>query len=234
MSPVLEARGVTKTFRDDDGSPVPVLLGVDLQLEAGEFVAVVGASGAGKSTLLHLLGGLDRPTEGSIVLEGIDLAIRTNEDLALVRNRRIGFVFQFHHLLRDFTALENVAMPLLIGGMLEAEATERAAAVLSRLGLDHRAGFFPAQLSGGERQRIAVARAVATEPAVVLADEPSGNLDPGNGAVLHQVFGSLRERFSTAVVVATHNADLAGRADRILRLDRGILIPEPALGAMAP
>jgi lipoprotein-releasing system ATP-binding protein len=234
MSPVLEARGVTKTFRDDDGSPLPVLLGVDFQLEAGEFVAVVGASGAGKSTLLHLLGGLDRPTEGSIVLEGIDLAIRTNEDLALVRNRRIGFVFQFHHLLRDFTALENVAMPLLIGGMLEAEATERAAAVLSRLGLDHRAGFFPAQLSGGERQRIAVARAVATEPAVVLADEPSGNLDPGNGAVLHQVFGSLRERFSTAVVVATHNADLAGRADRILRLDRGILIPEPALGAMAP
>ena len=120
MSPVLEARGVTKTFRDDDGSPVPVLLGVDFQLEAGEFVAVVGASGAGKSTLLHLLGGLDRPTEGSIVLEGIDLAIRTNEELALVRNRRIGFVFQFHHLLRDFTALENVAMPLLIGVMLEA------------------------------------------------------------------------------------------------------------------
>ncbi len=234
MTLVLEARGVAKTFQDDDGSPVPVLTGVDLRLARGEFVAIVGASGAGKSTLLHLLGGLDRPTAGAVFLEGDAFGARSDPELAAIRNRRIGFVFQFHHLLRDFTALENVAMPLLIGGLPEDEAARRAAAVLARLGLEHRSSFFPSQVSGGERQRIAVARAVATEPVVVLADEPSGNLDPTNAAVLHQVFSSLRERFSTAVVVATHNADLAARADRVLRLEHGILVTEPAVGAMIP
>ena len=234
MTAVLEARGVVKTFRDDDGSPVPVLAGVDFRLETGEFVAIVGASGSGKSTLLHLLGALDRPTDGSILLEGTDLGLRSVEELAVVRNQRIGFVFQFHQLLRDFTALENVTMPLLIRGMAEPSALERASAVLAKLGLEHRSAFFPSQLSGGERQRIALARAVVTEPAVVLADEPSGNLDPTNAAVLHQVFSSLRDRFNTAVVVATHNIDLAARADRVLRLDQGILISEPVLGAVSP
>jgi lipoprotein-releasing system ATP-binding protein len=234
MTAVLEARGVRKTFLDADGSPVPVLAGVDLQVARGEFVAVVGASGAGKSTLLHLLGALDRPTAGTVLLEGSDLHSRSDEELAQVRNRRIGFVFQFHHLLADFTAQENVAMPLLIAGLAEPEGLERSASVLAQLGLEHRRGFFPGQLSGGERQRVAVARAVVVEPAVVLADEPSGNLDPANAAVLHEVFAQLRDQFRTAVVVATHNADLAGRADRILRLEQGLLTPPPeaALGAI--
>jgi lipoprotein-releasing system ATP-binding protein len=234
MTAVLEARGVTKTFQDGDGSPVPVLTGLDFQLAAGEFVAIVGASGAGKSTLLHLLGALDRPTAGAVLLEGTNLESRTDQALAGIRNRRIGFVFQFHHLLRDFTALENVAMPLLIAGVADREANGRAAAVLHQFGLDDRSGFYPGQLSGGERQRIAVARAVATEPAVVLADEPSGNLDPTNAGILHQVFASLRARFNTAVVVATHNADLAARADRVLRLEHGVLVAEPAAGVIAP
>lgn len=226
MTEILCAREVGKTYQDGDGSPVPVLAGLNLDVAAGEFVAIVGASGAGKSTLLHLLGALDQPSAGTIVLEGQNLGTLTAEQLAHVRTRRVGFVFQFHHLLRDFTAVENVMMPLLIAGTPEAQAADRARGVLTRLGLDQRVGHYPSQLSGGERQRIAVARAVAIEPAVVLADEPSGNLDPTNAGLLHEVLASLRERFDTAVVVATHNQDLANRADRILRLDRGGLIPE--------
>ncbi|MEZ4456345.1 MAG: ABC transporter ATP-binding protein [Gemmatimonadales bacterium] len=189
------------------------------------------APAAGKSTLLQLLGALDRPSSGSVWLEGRDLANLNQEATAAVRNRRIGFVFQFHHLLRDFTAVENVMMPLLIAGMAETDAAARAREVLGRLGLADRLSHYPGQLSGGEQQRAAVARAVAPHPAVVLADEPSGNLDPTNAAVLHDVLAELRHQFGTALVVATHNADLAARADRVLRLAQGRLVPETLEGA---
>jgi len=233
MSLVLEARGVGKRYIGGDGSAITVLDGLDLAVEAGEFVAIVGASGAGKSTLLHLLGALDAPTDGAIWLEGRDLATLSVEEKARTRNERVGFVFQFHHLLRDFTALENVMMPLLIAGVAAADASARAQTVLERLGLGARLGHYPGQLSGGEQQRAAVARAVATAPAVVLADEPSGNLDPANAEILHQLFASLRQQFDSAVVVATHNADLARRADRVLRLEGGRLgSPHAAAGVL--
>jgi lipoprotein-releasing system ATP-binding protein len=226
MSPVLEAKAVSKTYVAGDGSNIHVLRGLDFGIEPGEFVAIVGASGSGKSTLLHLLGALDRPTDGTIVLEGRSLADWTPAELAAIRNRRIGFVFQFHHLLRDFTALENASMPLLIGGMDDEPARRKAAEVLGALGLSDRLHHFPAQLSGGEQQRVAVARSLVGEPIVVLADEPSGNLDPANAGSLHELFGSLGRRFGAGVVVATHNRDLAKRTDRILRLEQGVLIPE--------
>jgi lipoprotein-releasing system ATP-binding protein len=226
MTPVLEARAVAKAYLAGDGSTISVLRDLDLVVEPGEFVSIVGASGSGKSTLLHLLGALDRPTGGAVLLEGRSLAELGPDQLAALRNRRIGFVFQFHHLLRDFTALENVALPLLIGGVDPPAARDRAGAMLGILGLADRLQHYPTQLSGGEQQRVAVARSLVREPAIVLADEPSGNLDPRNAAVLHDLFATLRERFGTAVVVATHNYDLAHRADRILRLESGVLVPE--------
>ena len=226
MTAVLEARAVSKTYQAGDGSSIHVLRHLEFSAASGEFVAIVGASGSGKSTLLHLLGALDLPTEGEIWLEGHRLADATPAELAGLRNRRIGFVFQFHHLLRDFSAVENASLPLLIGGSDDAPARDRAADVLRALGLGDRLHHLPGQLSGGEQQRVAVARALVGEPAVVLADEPSGNLDPSNAASLHELFGSLGQRFGAAVVVATHNRDLARRTDRILRLEQGVLIPE--------
>ena len=234
MTPVLEATGLTRSYQGGDGGTIEVLRGVDLTVEPGEFVAIVGASGAGKSTLLHLLGALDRPSAGTLRLEGASVEGRPPAELAALRNRRIGFVFQFHHLLRDFTALENVAMPLLIAGEPDAEAQSRAEALLRSLGLGDRLGHLPAQLSGGEQQRAAVARALALRPAVVLADEPSGNLDPDNAARLHEVLASLRREFGTALVVATHNRSLAERADRILRLEAGVLVEEGSGAEVGP
>ena len=225
MTPVLEARGVEKSYRGGDGSSLTILDGLDLEVAAGEFVAITGASGAGKSTLLHLLGLLDQATRGVVRMDGREAADLTVEDRAYARSRRIGFVFQFHHLLRDFTALENVMMPLLISGETDAGAKPRAREVLEVLGLGARLSHYPAQLSGGEQQRVAVARALASSPGVVLADEPSGNLDAGNAAVLHDLLGSLKARFGAALVVATHNPDLAARADRVLRLEGGRLHP---------
>ena len=229
MNPAIEARAVGKTYVGGDGSPITILRELDLAVEPGESVAIVGASGAGKSTLLHLLGALDAPSTGEVWIDGRNVANLSVEERARLRNQRIGFVFQFHHLLRDFTALENVMMPLLIAGVSETEARDRARLVLDRLGLSARETHFPGQLSGGEQQRAAVARAVAPAPAVVLADEPSGNLDPHNAAILHELLGQLRERFDTALVVATHNADLAARADRMLRLEDGRLSPAAGL-----
>lgn len=223
MTAVLEARDLGRTYLGGDGSPIVVLNGLDVAVAAGEFVAIVGASGAGKSTLLHLLGALDAPSTGSVYLEGRSVGSLAAAEKARVRNERVGFVFQFHHLLRDFTAVENVMMPLVIAGVAELEAKGRAIEVLNQLGLGHRLGHYPAQLSGGEQQRAAVARAVVARPAVVLADEPSGNLDPTNARVLHDVLAALRARFNTALVVATHNAELAAQADRILRLEGGRL-----------
>ena len=220
----LSARQLTKHFTGGDGSDIEVLSGVDLDVERGEFVAIVGASGAGKSTLLHLLGALDRPTSGLVALDGEVLDGLGGAALARLRNRKVGFVFQFHHLLRDFTALENAAMPVRIAGGTRAEAEARAAELLQAVGLGGRLHHLPAQLSGGEQQRAAVARALATNPRVVLADEPTGNLDQAHGEQLHDLFAGLAQRFETAVVVVTHNRALAGRADRVLALEGGRLV----------
>jgi len=199
------------------------LRGVDVDVRRGEFVAIVGASGAGKSTLLHLLGALDSPTSGDIWLDGSRYADLDARGTAELRNRKLGFVFQFHHLLREFSALENVMMPLLIGGAPPRKAHSRAEEVLSEVGLAGRMSHRPAELSGGEQQRCAVARALVHDPSVVLADEPSGNLDHANAERLHEIFFRLAREYETAVVVVTHNRQLAGRADRILLLEDGRL-----------
>ncbi|UCC48383.1 MAG: ABC transporter ATP-binding protein [Gemmatimonadota bacterium] len=224
-SSTLAAEAIFKSFIDSDGSELPILKGVDLEVRAGEVVAIVGASGAGKSTLLHLLGGLDRPTAGEVYLDGRRLSQLDDQQLAEARNRRIGFVFQFHHLLREFSALENIMMPLLIGGLKRMQAQARAEALLQAVGLEQRSGHKPPQLSGGERQRVAVARALANDPLVLLADEPSGNLDNQTAEGLHELFFRLRDERRFAVVLVTHNRELARRADRILWLHDGRLNP---------
>jgi len=221
----LEAEGLRKTYVGGDGTPLEILDGVDLRLESGEAVAIVGASGAGKSTLLHLLGALDRPSAGVVRLGGRDVSALNDEMLASVRNRHVGFVFQFHHLLREFTALENVMMPALVGGASRAEAREKARALLGEVGLSHRETHQPRQLSGGEQQRVAVARALVNDPLVLLADEPSGNLDKRTSERLHDTLFELRVARDLSLVVVTHNADLAARADRMLELDAGRLQP---------
>jgi lipoprotein-releasing system ATP-binding protein len=231
MTLVLEGIGLVKSFLGGDGGTIQVLRGLDIQVASGEFVAITGESGSGKSTLLHLLGALDAPTSGDVTLQGTRYGALDPDGLAALRNRQIGFVFQFHHLLRDFTALENVRIPLLIGGVRPAEADARARRLLDAVGLSARLEHLPAQLSGGEQQRAAVARALATEPALLLADEPSGNLDEANAELLHGLFAGLARDFQTAVVVVTHNRALADRADRILHLAEGVLAPGEAEGA---
>lgn len=221
--PAVDAFKVQRDFDGADGRVIRVLRGVDLQLQRGETVSIVGPSGSGKSTLLHILGGLDLPSSGSIALGGRDLANLDDLELARVRNRYVGFVFQFHHLLRDFTALENVMMPQLIAGTPTAAARRRAGELLDQVGLADRSGHVPAKLSGGEQQRVATARALANEPPVVLADEPSGNLDRETSELLHDVLFNLVRDHGTAMVVVTHNSALAGRTDRILRLSSGVL-----------
>jgi lipoprotein-releasing system ATP-binding protein len=233
-TPVLEARGLHKTYRGGDGTPIHVLTGLDLSIRPGEFVAIVGASGSGKSTLLHLLGALDEPTGGEIFLEGTSFAGRSPAELAALRNLKVGFVFQFHHLLRDFTSLENVMMPLLIAGHSEAEARDRAGGLLTRVGLSGRLLHRPSHLSGGEQQRVAVARALATEPVVVLADEPSGNLDPANAERLHDLLAEVVRNGARALLTVTHNRSLAERADRVLALHDGLLVQPHGDEAMAP
>lgn len=230
---VLEARAVVKTFRGGDGGEIRVLDGVDLAVERGEMVAVVGASGAGKSTLLHVLGALDRPDAGEVLLNGEAIGTRNDEALAAIRNRTVGFVFQFHHLLREFTAVENVMMPLRIAGRDTSEARQRATDLLDRVGLSARAGHRPNMLSGGEQQRTAVARALAMDPAVLLADEPSGNLDHANAERLHDLLSRLAKELEIAMVVVTHNRSLAVRADRVLLLDAGRLSPTDVAGGVA-
>jgi lipoprotein-releasing system ATP-binding protein len=224
-APALACERLHRSFVDSDGSELPILRGVDLEVRVGEVVAVVGASGAGKSTLLHLLGGLDRPTRGKIYIEGKTLSGLNDRELAELRNRRLGFVFQFHHLLREFSALENIMMPLLIGNIDRPRAEARAENLLGKVGLERRGGHKPPQLSGGERQRVAVARALANDPLVLLADEPSGNLDNQTAAGLHDLFFRLRDEREFAVVLVTHHGELARRADRILWLHDGQLNP---------
>ena len=220
---VLEAVDLAKTYRGGDGGLITVLDGVNLDVARGEMVAIVGASGAGKSTLLHLLGALDRPTRGRISIAGEQIEERSDEELSVLRNRRVGFVFQFHHLLREFSALENVMMPLRIAGWETQRAQGRAEELLSRVGLAGRMSHRPSELSGGEQQRTAVARALAIDPAVLLADEPSGNLDHLNSSRLHDLFVELSRDLEIAMVVVTHNRSLALRADRALLLEDGRL-----------
>lgn len=223
MTIVLESRGVTKRYIGGDGVALDVLRGVDLCVASGEMLAIIGESGSGKSTLLHILGGLDRPSSGEVLLAGRVLSDRSDEELAAVRNRGVGFVFQFHHLLREFSALENVSLPLRIAGRSPAEAEVRARTLLERVGLGGRLHHRPGELSGGEQQRTAVARALAAEPGVVLADEPSGNLDRANGERLHDLLGEVVRDLGVGMVVVTHNMSLAERARAVYQLKEGRL-----------
>lgn len=221
---VLEAHGLVKEFRGGDGGIIRVLDEVALTVGRGEMVAVVGASGSGKSTLLHVLGALELPSAGSIKLLGQSVDGLTSPQLDVLRNRNIGFVFQFHHLLREFSALENVMMPQLIAGTSQNEARVRATHLLEQVGLGSRLHHRPSALSGGEQQRTAVARALAVEPALLLADEPSGNLDGPNAERLHELFATLARERALGLVVVTHNPSLAARADRTLLLEGGRLV----------
>jgi len=232
MSALLAVRGLRKRFPSGDVGWLEVLAGVDLEVARGEVVAIVGASGSGKSTLLHLLGALDAPTAGEIVLDGTPYGSLEPAALAALRNRRLGFVFQFHHLLREFSALENVMMPLRIAGWEPGRARARAAELLAAVGLDARMTHRPAALSGGEQQRCAVARALVLDPGLVLADEPTGNLDHGNGALVAELLFRLARELETAVVIVTHNRQLALRADRILLLEDGRLAPAREVEAL--
>lgn len=231
---MIDIKGITKSF----GS-LQVLKGIDLHIDKGEVVSIVGPSGAGKTTLLQIIGTLDRPDSGSIVIDGIDVRKLNSRQIGEFRNRHIGFVFQFHQLLPEFTAIENIMIPAFIGGMGKAEAKERALELLRFMGLEDRATHKPAELSGGEKQRVAVARALMNNPAVILADEPSGSLDSKNKEELHRLFFELRDKFGQTFVIVTHDENLAKITDRTIVMKDGLLessftATEPAATADAP
>jgi lipoprotein-releasing system ATP-binding protein len=223
MSEVITCRHLGKTFREGD-TPLTILHDIDFSISKGERIAIMGASGSGKSTLLHLLGGLDEPTTGDVNITGKSLKSLSPMQLGKLRNRELGFVYQFHHLLPEFTALENVAMPLLIRGTTPAIARVRAEELLDLVGLSARLSHKPGELSGGERQRASVARALVTNPACVLADEPTGNLDRQNAEQVYELMLQLNQEFGTSFLVATHDPLIAGRMDRVVQLEDGCLI----------
>lgn len=218
MEAMVEAKGITKRFGD-----LEVLKGIDLSIASGEVVSITGASGAGKTTLLQILGTLDKPTSGSVRIDGEEVSRLTDRPLAHFRNKKIGFVFQFHQLLPEFTALENVMMPALIGGKSRKEAEAKARELLNFLNLDHRAEHKPNEMSGGEKQRAAIARALVNSPAVVFADEPSGNLDSHNADELQSLFFSLREKYGQTFVIVTHDMHLAQTCDRMITMRDGLI-----------
>lgn len=222
---VIRADGVTRTFLagEESDKKLYVLRGINLSVAKGEIIAIVGASGAGKSTLLHILGTLDRPTAGKVYYGDVDVFSLSDDALARFRNTEIGFVFQFHHLLPEFTALENVAMPALIRRKKLHDVKPRAQHLLREIGLDGKEGQKPTKLSGGEQQRVAVARALMNEPRVVLADEPSGNLDTANAQLLHELLWDLSRKLDTTFIVVTHNESLAKKADRVVRIQDGVI-----------
>lgn len=222
--PLLSVKNLTKSYPTAHGGTLEVLRGVSFEVQAGEVVAVVGESGTGKSTLLHLLGALDRPDAGHVYMDGRDIFVKNDEELAHFRNRAVGFIFQFHHLLPEFTALENVAMPALIQGKALRTVEARALELLTLLGLAERAEHRPNALSGGEQQRVAVARALMNQPALVLADEPSGNLDTKTAEALHQEMVRLSRDTGQTFVIVTHNPSLAAMADRVLHMEQGLLV----------
>jgi lipoprotein-releasing system ATP-binding protein len=225
-APILEARGVHKSFKQGPVT-LEVLQGVAMSVAVGERIAIVGASGSGKTTLVQILGGLDRPTTGQVLVDGKDIHEQSEQERGALRNRALGFVYQFHHLLPEFSALENVAMPLLVRRMKVADAKAKARGLLDRVGLGQRLGHRPDQLSGGERQRAAVARALVTEPKIVLADEPTGNLDGTNAESVFALMLELNRELGTSLIVVTHDMRLASRMERMYAIERGVLTERP-------